>query len=57
MSLVFMLYLKRENEARARGEREERIAGVGSGKGGDFESVEEAKRLKGDRWSGYVYTL
>ncbi|KAH7098254.1 MFS general substrate transporter [Auriculariales sp. MPI-PUGE-AT-0066] len=57
MSLVLMIYFKRENAARARGDRDERVNGVGSGKGGEYKTLEEAKTLKGDRWSGYVYTL
>ena len=27
------------------------------GRNGVFENVEEAKREKGDKWSGYIYTL
>jgi len=56
-SAFLMWYLKRENSARAAGQRDERIAGQGSGSGGEYATVEEAKSLKGDRWSGYQYTL
>ncbi|KZW00023.1 MFS general substrate transporter [Exidia glandulosa HHB12029] len=54
---IMMVYLNRENTKRARGERDENIAGIGSGVGGKYGSVEEAKRVKGDKWSGYLYTL
>ncbi|KAG8699315.1 hypothetical protein FRC09_006689 [Ceratobasidium sp. 395] len=60
-SLAFILLLRRENEKRARGERDEVIIAAGggigekAGGGGVYESVEEAKREKGDAWSGYRY--
>jgi hypothetical protein len=62
-SLAFMILLRRENEKRARGERDEVITdgvelkagGEGNAQGGVYESVEEAKRDKGDGWSGYRY--
>lgn len=57
---VFQFFLRRENAARSRGERDEIIGGV-EGKGhernGRFDTVEDAKREKGDEWSGYRYTL
>lgn len=56
----FLFYLRRENAARERGERDEVIneMGVESKKGnGVFASVDEARRAKGDEWSGYRYTL
>jgi hypothetical protein len=56
-TLLQMWYLKRENDRKARGEEEERIGGIGSGKGGEYATLEEAKRLKGDKWSGYVYMI
>ena len=46
-----------------RGERDEVIRGVNDGqaaelsKNGTYASVAEAKRDKGDEWSGYRYTL
>ncbi|KAL4062588.1 MFS general substrate transporter [Scleroderma citrinum] len=51
--------LKRENDRRDRGERDEVIQGQEGGQSvnGCFGSVEEAKREKGDEWSGYRYTL
>lgn len=56
-------FLRRENAKRARGERDEIIVGVNDGKpgmnskNGCYESVDEARRDKGDKWSGYKYTL
>ena len=52
--------LKRENAARARGERDEIIEETdtkGSRKGRAYESVEAARIDKGDMWSGFQYTL
>lgn len=53
--------LKRENAARARGERDEIIGDVtdskGSRKGRVYESIEDARIDKGDMWSGFHYTL
>ncbi|KAL4072803.1 major facilitator superfamily domain-containing protein [Scleroderma yunnanense] len=51
--------LKKENDRRDRGERDEVIQGQEGGHSvnGCFGSVEEAKREKGDEWSGYRYTL
>ncbi|EJD47910.1 MFS general substrate transporter [Auricularia subglabra TFB-10046 SS5] len=51
-SVIMMVFLRRENSQRARGECDEKI-----GPDGEFETIEEAKQLKGDKWSGYVYTL
>jgi hypothetical protein len=54
-SLVFIVLLRRENGKRERGERDEVI---GTGEKADkrvYASVEEAKRDKGDGWSGYRY--
>ncbi|PPQ63105.1 hypothetical protein CVT24_005816 [Panaeolus cyanescens] len=58
-SITYLLLLKRENARRDRGERDEIIgeSGVGNEKNGRFESVAQAKREKGDEWSGYRYTL
>lgn len=59
---LYRFFLKRENERRMRGERDEVIEGVNDdredlAKNGRYASVEEAKREKGDEWSGYRYTL
>lgn len=60
-SIVFFVLLKRENARRDRGERDEVIRGVDSNtateKNGVYANVEEAKRAKGDAWSGFRYTL
>ena len=62
MSVIYFVYLKRENARRERGERDEIIVGVNDGrtelaKNGTYASVAEAKQDKGDEWSGYRYTL
>ncbi|KAG7093082.1 hypothetical protein E1B28_009370 [Marasmius oreades] len=56
---VYFILTKRENAKRERGERDEVIKGQSGGneKNGTFESVVEAKREKGDDWSGYRYVL
>ncbi|KXN84250.1 hypothetical protein AN958_12823 [Leucoagaricus sp. SymC.cos] len=62
-SIAMIFFLNRENKARERGERDEVIGEIGEGdeirakKNGYFASVSEAKREKGDSWSGYRYTL
>ncbi|KAF9569886.1 MFS general substrate transporter [Agrocybe pediades] len=60
-SVVFFVFLKRENAIRDRGERDEIIEGVDNKhaheRNGRYHSVEEAKTLKGDDWSGFRYTL
>jgi hypothetical protein len=64
-STVYYVVLRRENARRDRGERDELIEGAdakdrdgaGAAANGRFASVEEAKREKGDEWSGYRYTL
>jgi hypothetical protein len=68
-STVYYVVLRRENARRDRGERDELIEGDsvksddrdngsgGAAANGRFTSVEEAKREKGDEWSGYRYTL
>ena len=68
-SIVYYVFLRRENAARDRGERDEVIEGVfkenegaeereeRARRNGRFSSVEEAKREKGDQWSGYRYIL
>ncbi|KAF8271580.1 MFS general substrate transporter [Lactarius quietus] len=68
-SITYYVFLRRENAARDRGERDEVIEdafreneGVDereerARRNGRFASVEEAKREKGDQWSGYRYIL
>ncbi|OCB87630.1 hypothetical protein A7U60_g5154 [Sanghuangporus baumii] len=57
-STAFHFLLSAENKRRDRGERDEVIADpeiVGDVRNGCYETVETAKRDKGDRWSGYRY--
>ena len=62
-STIYLIFLRRENAKRARGERDEVIRGVNDhqmdthAQNGVFDTVEDAKREKGDEWSGYRYTL
>ncbi|KAI6041325.1 major facilitator superfamily domain-containing protein [Pisolithus marmoratus] len=58
-TLTLRYILKKENDRRDRGERDELIEGMNGGHEGNgrYSSVEEAKREKGDNWSGYRYTL
>ncbi|KAF8309888.1 MFS general substrate transporter [Clavulina sp. PMI_390] len=69
-SIVFIIKLDRENKARDAGLRTERIlSDLPGGKdalegetdskysGGTYETVDEARREKGDLWSGYRYVL
>ncbi|KAH7921228.1 MFS general substrate transporter [Leucogyrophana mollusca] len=58
-TVTYRYLLKAENARRDRGERDEIIEGVDGGMeaNGRFASVEDAKREKGDEWSGYRYTL
>ena len=60
-SFVYMVALSRENAARIRGERDEVIIGTNNEraceKNGVYESIEHARREKGDAWSGFRYTL
>jgi len=61
-SFCMMFFLRKENTRRNLGERDEIIQGVNDDrtdlqKNGTFASVEDAKREKGDGWSGYRYTL
>ena len=60
-SIVYYIFLRAENSRRDRGERDD-IIGDESGDGkneknGRFATVDDAKREKGDRWSGYRYAL
>ncbi|KAI0773329.1 MFS general substrate transporter [Trametes elegans] len=62
MSVIYFVYLKRENARRDRGERDEIIKGVNEhrtelARNGTYASIADAKRDKGDEWSGYRYTL
>ncbi|KAF9224037.1 MFS general substrate transporter [Gyrodon lividus] len=58
-TLCLRYMLKAENARRDRGERNEVIEGHEGGLeiNGRFASVDDAKREKGDQWSGYRYTL
>jgi len=62
-ALTFLFLLRRENAKRMNGERDEIIVGVNdekndiNPKNGRYNSIEDAKRDKGDEWSGYRYTL
>lgn len=61
-SIAYRILLKRENARRDRGERDEVIIGLNDDeahllKNGSFASVEDAKREKGDNWSGYRYIV
>jgi hypothetical protein len=68
-SIAYHIFLRRENAARNRGERDEVIEGDfrenegaeeredRARRNGRFASVDEAKREKGDQWSGYRYIL
>ncbi|KAJ7180780.1 MFS general substrate transporter [Mycena filopes] len=63
-SIAYHFALRAENARRERGERDEVIGKSGDSvldaqneKNGRFENVAEAKREKGDEWSGYRYVL
>ncbi|KAF8269706.1 MFS general substrate transporter [Lactarius quietus] len=68
-SIAYYMFLRRENAARDRGDRDEVIEGIftenedgqereeRAGRNGRFARIEDAKREKGDRWSGYRYIL
>jgi len=62
-SLIFTVLLRRENARRDRGERDEVIDGVvnmnlkATDANGHYESVEAARRDKGDKWSGFRYAV
>jgi len=59
-TIAFTVYLKRQNAKRDRGEGEEIIDGVAKEKYGNdnhYESVDIARREKGDMWSGFRYVL
>ncbi|KAJ7117835.1 MFS general substrate transporter [Mycena epipterygia] len=54
---IFLYLLKKENARRDRGERDEVIGSevLEDNGNGCFATVEDAKREKGDNWSGYRY--
>ena len=59
-STTFIIFLSRENRKRDRGERNEVIKGVNEDRddllrNGVFASAEEARKEKGDEWSGFRY--
>ncbi|KAI9512858.1 MFS general substrate transporter [Russula earlei] len=60
-SLIYTVLLRRENEARDRGERDEVIDGIDNKnanlRNGRYDSVTEARVKKGDYWSGFRYTV
>ncbi|KAH7912569.1 major facilitator superfamily domain-containing protein [Hygrophoropsis aurantiaca] len=66
-SLLFLILLRAENARRERGERQEIICSqkdelsdelkVMAAKNGRFESIDLARREKGDEWSGFRYSL
>ena len=60
-SLAFYIYLRRQNVVRERGDHDEVIEGVDNKrareKNGRFVSVETARMEKGDKWSGFKYSL
>ncbi|KAJ8520100.1 hypothetical protein ONZ45_g3024 [Pleurotus djamor] len=60
-TLIFVYFLRQENARRDRGERDEVIAGINNKhanpKNGIYDSVEAARRDKGDEWSGFRYSL
>ncbi|KAI0307925.1 MFS general substrate transporter [Multifurca ochricompacta] len=60
-SLTYIFLLRRENKARDRGERDEVIEGIdnkdANPDNGRYSSVADARRAKGDMWSGFRYTL
>ncbi|KAJ7066454.1 MFS general substrate transporter [Mycena amicta] len=63
-SVVYLFGVRAENARRERGERDEVIGksedselDARNEKNGRFETIADAKREKGDEWSGYRYTL
>ncbi|KAG6336022.1 hypothetical protein ID866_3057 [Astraeus odoratus] len=58
-TLLLRFTLNAENARRDRGERDELVDNQDGGRAvnGHFSSMDEAKREKGDKWSGYRYTL
>ncbi|ESK85134.1 mfs transporter [Moniliophthora roreri MCA 2997] len=58
-SCIYLFLVKQENAKRERGERDEIIGDSKTGheKNGRYNSVADAKREKGDGYSGYRYTI
>jgi MFS transporter, ACS family, DAL5 transporter family protein len=60
-SLTYTILLRRENKARDRGERDEVIDEfehkTANPHNGRFSSMAEARKEKGDMWSGFRYTV
>ncbi|KAK0239156.1 MFS general substrate transporter [Armillaria nabsnona] len=59
-SIICLFLLDRENKKRDRGERDEIIGETtitGNENNGRFATLADAKTEKGDKWSGYRYTL
>jgi hypothetical protein len=60
-SLIYTVLLRQENKARDRGERDEVIDDLENKSAklhnGRYSSVAEARREKGDMWSGFRYTV
>jgi hypothetical protein len=60
-SLLLIILLRRENAKRAAGLRDEVIEGTenpnAKEENGRYKTVEEARMDKGDKWSGFKYTL
>lgn len=60
-SLTYTIFLRRENKARDRRERDEVIDGFENKSAkvdnGRYTSVAEARKEKGDMWSGFRYTV
>jgi len=60
-SLTYTILLRRENKARDGGKRDEVIDGFENKSAhilnGRYSSVAEARREKGDMWSGFRYTV
>ncbi|KAF8898875.1 major facilitator superfamily domain-containing protein [Infundibulicybe gibba] len=60
-SIAFVILLKRENARRDRGDRDEVIEGIENKRAhernGRYPSVDAARIDKGDRWSGFRYSL
>ena len=60
-SLIYTVLLRQENKARDQGERDEVIDGLENKSAkldnGRYSSVAEARREKGDMWSGFRYTV
>ncbi|KAF8641172.1 hypothetical protein AX17_000807 [Amanita inopinata Kibby_2008] len=61
LSVLLSILLRRENARRDRGDRDEVIEGIDNAqadeRNGIYQSVEEARKEKGDQWSGFRYTL